>query len=142
MLNRTIQPNAPVTMYKTYQIAMPRQTHFRKATCEEVGCSNYKNGWITRVPSDSELEGIVRSSGRKWVTAIKEGAETVFTFAAGTICFQESQHAVPLDRPALFIVKDGDFRGNPTGRHKQHTRPEFWVEDFSEHLDNIAKDRD
>lgn len=141
MLDRTIQPNAPVGMYKTYQIAMPVETHFRKATCEEVDCKNYKNGWMTRVPVDSDLERLVRSSGRKWQHEYTEGAERVFTFAPGTACFQESQHRVSLERPALFIVKDGDFRGNPTGRYMQHTKPEHWVEDFAEHQENIAKDR-
>lgn len=139
---RSIMPTAPPSMYKTYQIAMPLTTHFRPASCAEVNCSNYLNGWVTRVPVDSDFERIVRSCGRKWAVVKQEGAEMVFTFAPGTPCFQESQHRVTLDRPALFIVKGGDFRGNPTGEFRQHAQPAHWVEDCALHLDKVTKDRE
>lgn len=137
-----IIPRAGVELYKTYQATQPLETHFRQATCEEVGCENYRNGWITRVPIDSDFERIVRSCGRRWAAVVREGAEMVFTFPPGTACFKESQHVVPLERPAFFIVKDGDFRGNPTGFYREHTTPEFWVEDFQEHQAKVAKDRE
>lgn len=139
---RAVIPHAGVEMYKTYQIAQPVDTHFRQASCAEVECANYQNGWITKVPIDSDFERLVRSSGRRWAAVRQEGGEMVFTFAPGTPCFQESQHRVSLERPALFIVKDGDFRGNPTGFQRQHTKPEFWVEDFAEHQERVSKDRE
>jgi hypothetical protein len=44
---------------------------------------------------------------------------------------------VPLERQPLLIVRDGDWRGNPTGRRRLHTKPEHWVEDFKEHQGKI-----
>ena len=43
----------------------------------------------------------------------------VFTFEAGQQCF--TQHHVP-DRPQFFVVRDGDWRGNPTGQNRLHTK--------------------
>jgi hypothetical protein len=40
---------------------------------------------------------------------------------------------VPLERPALYLARQG------TGPVVRHTRPELWVEDFSEHLDKIKE---
>ncbi len=56
---------------------------------------------------------------------------TEFRFPPGQPCFRE--HRVPVGRPELYIVRDGDHRGNPTGTIRTHTRPEHWVEDFAEH---------
>lgn len=133
---------APVTAMKTYAVAAPVATHFRPASCEEVGCLNYHNGWITKVPVDSDLEDIVKRSGRKWQYRSVRAGVAAYTFAPGTACFNASTHRVPLERPALFVVRDGDHRGNPTGRQMQHTRPEFWVEDFAEHQQGIKDARD
>jgi hypothetical protein len=32
----------------------------------------------------------------------------------------------------MYLVRDGDWRGNPTGRKRQHSRAQDWVEDFGE----------
>jgi hypothetical protein len=32
----------------------------------------------------------------------------------------------------MYLVRDGDWRGNPTGRKRQHTRAADWVEDMQE----------
>lgn len=144
MLNRSIQPNAPFTSYKTYQIVAPLNTHFRKATCAEVECAAQSRGWKSVIDESTTLGQaqaayIRRDSKRKFVESKNEAGLTEFVFESGQTCFQT--HQVSLERPAIFIVKDGDFRGNPTGRHMQHTQPEHWVEDFAEHQDNVAKDR-
>jgi hypothetical protein len=83
----------------------------------------------------------VRRAGRPFTERTEDG-EIVFTFQPGTPCFRVSTHRVKTGRPELFIVRDGDWRGNPTGQHRRHTRPEFWVEDMSEHLDQIKQLRE
>jgi hypothetical protein len=45
---------------------------------------------------------------------------------------------VRLDRPELYLVADGDWRGNPTGRQRTHQNAADWVEDFGEHQLRIA----
>lgn len=120
---------------QTYSLRSPLATHFRPATCAEVRCPAYLNGWVTRVPVGSQLEGAVRSSGRRWAAEYRDGNEIRFAFEAGTSCFRESTHRVPLDRPEQFIVRTG------TGPARLHTRPADWVEDLAEHLDKVADDR-
>ena len=60
-----------------------------------------------------------------------------FAFTEGQRCCGSAEHRVQY-KPALFVVRDGDWRGNPTGRTRTHVRPEDWVEDFAEHQDSIS----
>lgn len=139
MINR-IEPQLPAAAYKTYQIISPKSTHFRKATCEEVDCPAYRNGWITRVPANSDLENLVRNSGRRWRGLKHEGAEVVFIFDPGTECFESSKHTVRLERPEIYVVTGGDFRGNPLGTEPvRHKNAADWVDDFANHQDKIAR---
>src|SRR5258708_32124636 len=50
-----IPPALPAAAMKTYQIAAPLATHWRKATCEEYGCEQYQHGWQTTVDESTEL---------------------------------------------------------------------------------------
>ena len=62
---------------------------------------------------------------------------TVFVFEAGQTCFDAGRHQTRLERPELYIVRGGDWRGH-TGNERKHTRPEHWVEDFAEHQQQLA----
>jgi hypothetical protein len=132
-----IQPVMPVGAYKTYQIIAPVSTHFRPATCEEVDCGAWKNGWATTVLPGSDDETVVRGAGRRFIEERTPDGFVRFIFPAGQSCFAVSRHRVPLERPPIHIVRHGDWRGNPSGQRRQHTRPEHWVEDFAEHQDQI-----
>lgn len=137
-----VGPNMPVTAYKTYAISAPLGTHFRDATCQEVECEHYRDGWVTKLdPSVSQhaewLKWIRMKSGRHFTDLTQSGdALVTLHFPAGQKCF--GKHKVRLPRPALHVVRDGDWRGNPTGGRRQHTRGEHWVEDFAEHQDRLA----
>jgi hypothetical protein len=44
-----------------------------------------------------------------------------------------------LDRAPLYVVRDGDHRGNPRGtRDRLHQNPGNWVDDFATHQQAIA----
>jgi hypothetical protein len=133
-------PLLPASAYKTYSIVAPLSTHHRPATCAEVDCPPYLNGWRVRVetltPEDLHL---VKNAGRKWVERRVAEGETWLVFEAGQPCFKASEHRTRLDRPELFIVRDGDHRGNPRRTPvRQHVRPGDWVEDFAEHQQGLA----
>lgn len=128
MINR-IQPLAPVQAYRTFGVTAPLATHFRPATCEEVDCPGFLNGWITRATTDEQADYIRRHSGRSF----EEREPNVFLFKAGQTCFGASFHRIRIEREELYIVRDGDWRGNPTGNIRKHTRSDYWVEEFSEH---------
>jgi len=142
-LNRIVPRLGPGN-FKTYQILAPKSTHFRKATCEEFGCDAMANGWKTVVDETSEIGMaqalyIRKHSGRKFREdrGVVDNL-TIFIFVAGQRCFRE--HMLRLDRPEVFLVKDGDHRGNPRGTEpRRHVRASDWVEDFAEHQDGIAQ---
>lgn len=132
-------PAGPAHAYKTYEIISPVSTHFRPGTCDEAGCLAQRHGWTTTVDESTDLGArqahYIRSqSGRKFVE--ERGPLTVFTFEAGQKCF--ATHQIPLDRPELYVVRGGDWRGNPLGDVRHH-RADTWTEDFAEHQDRIAR---
>lgn len=131
----------PGNSHRTYQIIAPIPTHFRPATCEEVGCQAYANGWKTIVPSDSPQADYIRSgrSGRRCIesTGLDQisGGMVEFMFEPGQKCFGADKHVVPLERDPLFRVRE-------SGQTITHTRPELWAEDMDEHLSNIRRIRE
>jgi hypothetical protein len=139
-------PKMDPQYYKTYAVVSPIGTHFRRATCEEVGCPHYTNGWRVRVEGlPPELVHAARTSGRKHIEQRVAEGETWLVFDAGQPCFRASDHRTRVsDRPPLYVVRDGDHRGNPRGtKARLHQNPENWVNDFAEHqqaiVDEIAK---
>lgn len=134
-LNR-VQPVGPVQVYQTFQAAAPLSTHWRKATCAEVDCAHYINGWATTVLAGSDDEALIRRAGRAFVVERQQGGFLRFVFHAGQPCFKAHQHKVPLERDPLFIVRGGDWRAN-TGLIRQHTRGVDWVDHFATHQDQL-----
>lgn len=141
----TIMPLAGAHLYKTFQVAAPIQTHFRKATCEEVGCLAHHYGWQTTVDESTDQGPaqayyIRNQSGRRFKEEKTEAGLTCFTFEPGQTCFDSDQHVTSLERPYLFVVRDGDWRGNP-----RHTRPyrhangDDWCDNFANHLDRLPR---
>lgn len=148
------QIKLPAHATKTYEVRMPRDTHTRPATCAEVDCERRRLGWVT-VADERTVEGqqvarMVRQYGRpagaplapavaarvrRYVQTVAAGV-THFTFPAGQECF--TAHRVSLDRPALYVVRDGDIRGNPRGTPEiHHARGADWVEDSALHTQVI-----
>lgn len=140
-LNR-VEPLMPVTAYKTYRITSPISTHFRPATCAEADCAAYLNGWVSTIDEATVLGQqqayyIRKQSGRAFAEERLPTGLTQFTFEAGQKCFRDG-HQVRLDRPELYLVRDGDWRGNPTGVKRQHANSQDWIDDFGEHQQRLA----
>lgn len=137
-----IPPQLPPGAMKTYQVLAPGSTHYRSATCEEVGCAAYSQGWRTTLDLSTELgqrqaEYIRKESGRKYSEERPDGVVATFFFEPGQRCF--ARHRVRVGRPEIYVVREGDWRGNPRGiSPRRHTRPEHWVEDFGEHQQKLA----
>jgi hypothetical protein len=138
-MNR-IAPQGAVQDYKTYQIVSPLSTHWRPATCAEIDCPDFLKGWRLRVEGlPPEMLQAAKTCGRKFTELDVTENEHWLVFESGQPCFRAAQHRALLDKQEIFIVRDGDFRGNPTGNVRKHTRPDHWVEDFSEHQDKLAR---
>lgn len=134
------RPRLAAHQVQTYQVLSPLSTHFRDATCEEVGCINYQIGWRNVVDERNGLGQqqayFVRQQSRRSFTEERgEDGLTTFTFASGQPCF--TRHRVKLDRQELYLVRGGDKRGNPTGFRRTHSRPQDWVEDIQINQDRL-----
>jgi hypothetical protein len=130
-----IQPALPVQAYKTYQVLSPPYP----VSCAQAACEAYLHGWRTVVDERTDLgqaqaHYIRTGAGRGFTEARNEAGLTEFTFAAGQRCF--GQHRMPQEGAERFLVRPGDWRGI-TGPVREHTRAQFWVEDFAEHLDRL-----
>lgn len=137
-INR-ITPHLPAAAYKTYAVSAPLATHFRPGTCEEVDCQPHQFGWATTVPRGSQDEAVIRSAGRSFSEERIGDGFIKFTFPPGQPCFRASTHQVPLERPWIYLVRDGDWRGNPRGTQAYvHKRGGDWVDDFANHQQKLA----
>ena len=126
--------------FKTYVVGRPTATHFRPATCAEVDCERRARGWRTAVDLSTELgrkqaRYIKNHSGRTF-THTQAGTIVALTFPPGQDCFE--QHRVPLEREPLFVVRQGDRRGNPRGIAPIKLTPVAWRDDFGEHQEALA----
>lgn len=135
MLNRIDSPIGPENI-RTFQILAPVSTHFRPATCAEADCPDHIRGWITVLElGDDRAEYVRRSSGRSFVET-RDATHVTFTFKAGQTCFRP--HRIRVDRPEIFIARDGDYRGNPRGTEPyRHKRAVDWADEFAENQDRI-----
>lgn len=134
-----VAPLGPPAAYMTYSISMGRDVEV-VAACKDVGCEYWRDGWDS--PVDERTE-----QGRMWAHMIRhdpamrrdfkelrrEDGVTIFRFAPYQRCFQEHRTV-----PDLFVARDGDWRGNPTGRGRVHSSGRDWAEDFIEHEGALA----
>jgi hypothetical protein len=133
-----VDPQMPTANYKTYTIARPTTTHWRPATCLEVDCQHYKHGWATTVMKGSEDEALIRTLGKRFLETNEPNGFVRLVFYPEQPCFRASAHRVPVEREPLYVVRGGDWRGNPRGEKRVHTRGADWVDDFATHQDKLA----
>ncbi|MFI8448250.1 hypothetical protein [Streptomyces erythrochromogenes] len=139
-MNRSVNRIAPlhaVQAYQTYSISQ-RPDVLVRAACQQVGCGAWMNGWEstideTTAQGQAQAAYIRSHSGRTFREQRTAVGLTVFRFEPHQRCFAEHK-----TNPEVYGVRDGDWRGNPTGRVRQHQRPADWVEDFGEHQLRIA----
>lgn len=130
----------PVQAYQTFTVRS-RPDRTIKTVCEDVACEAWRKGWESAIDERTDLgqaqAAYIRTqSGRTFRELRTEAGLTVFRFEAGQRCFADHQ-----TRPELYLVRDGDFRGNPTGRQRQHARAADWVEHMQEEFGRFSEDR-
>lgn len=142
-----VQPGMPAQNYKTYGMVMPLKTHFRKVSCAEYECDQYRMGFDTVVDISTEIgrkqyDFITHDKTRSY-KATKEGTALVrFHFSPGTKPFAgpKHDHFTRVDRPPLFVVRGGDWRGNPRGVEPMlHKDGLNWADDFANHQDKLVR---
>lgn len=121
--------------YSTFSIHAPLATHWRKATCQEVDCPEYRNGWGLRVEHhDAAVLYAAEHSGRKFYRKEVSPGENWLVFEAGQKCFQAENHRKKIERDDVFVLRRGDFR-RYEDPHKLSSQS--WVDSFGENQENI-----
>jgi hypothetical protein len=110
---------------------MPLATHWEVATCEDVDCPAWLNGWKTILPADSDLISVLKRAGRTYTEARAEGGMIEFTFAAGQPCFRASMHRQQTERPGLYIH-------GQENQGQRVVKEDEWQERFEETMDGLA----
>lgn len=136
------RPAGPVTAYATFRVANPRATHTRPATCAEVDCGPFLRGFLVRCDESTDLgrrQARYLREHRRDGTARTWGTVTEFLFPPGSRCMG-TEHRVLIDRPPVCLLRPGDWRGNPGGRHAVRSVgvPE-WIERFALNQDKLAE---
>ncbi len=147
MISRPINrmpTSVPVDKMLTHAILAPVATHWRKATCAEVDCAHWRQGWGLRTAGlDAASVDAAKRSGRRFVVEHDENGAEVLMFGSDQPCFRASEHRVRADRPELFVMRRGDHRGNPDPRG---TKPllfsgaDAWKDSLGTTLDNLRRD--
>ncbi|MDT0377227.1 hypothetical protein RM572_00355 [Streptomyces sp. DSM 42041] len=133
-----LTPALPTKAYKTYRIAQAPDRLVR-AACEQVGCAAWRYGWETTVdeatPLGAEQAAYIRRQSGRTFRELRTGTGlTVFRFEPGQRCFADHK-----TRPQRFVVRGGDWRGNPTGQRRLHQNGADWVEDFGENQQAVRE---
>lgn len=134
-----IQPALPVGAYKTFEVSMPVDTHWRTVSCAETECGAHRDGWWTLVDESTPLgrrqaRYIRGESGRSFTESRDPSGGTRFIFGPGQTCFDT--HKAPLDRPAIHSVRGGDWRGL-VGERVVYDRGDQWQDDFRTQLERL-----
>ena len=129
-----MQPNQTA-----YRILNPTETHYRPATCEEVGCQHYLEGWQSLIDEATELgqrqAAFIRGDRtRRHTEARNEAGITVFTFEAGQSCFRAGEHRTNVGRAPLYVV---DTPRDGRVQRRLHSSPDSWGDDLRTHQEDI-----
>lgn len=136
---------------QTYAIRSPLATHFRKATCEEVDCSAWRNGWTLLIDGlSADLYYTATHSGRKYREVLITASEVMaplyptagryLVFEAHQPCFASNSHRVTLERPAFYFVgRHPKQQPLQIARARQLNDVDF-VDHMQEHLDHIREE--
>lgn len=132
------------------------------ATCEEVSCQNYLNGWQSVIDESTDLgqrqahyirtlsgRGFREITGAMLNEMLRHKAEakgedwtpvadtmTVFTFEPGQRCFQSDSHMKPQAYNPLYLV------GGREGLIRRHSSGDSWADDLRTHQEQVVRDYD
>jgi len=144
-----IESPLPSQAFRTYALRQPLATHWRVATCAEVDCPRYLDGWKTPLDMSTQdgqnAAAWIRQSGLRFSEEVTGPSALTFRFPAGQLCPRSTpghpkRHRAPLGRPPVMLRFDGDHRQR-IGNTVLHGRAEDWRDDFGEHLDRAAEQK-
>lgn len=138
------EPALPAHLMETHQIAAPLATHWRPASCEEVGCLQFHHGWMIPITGldDGDMWQL-EHCGRRYRHMEVEGHGPVYVYEPGQPCFRSHEHRIRLDRPELFVVRGGDWRTTvrqsiKAGQFTRFSGADAWMDHLHGRMDQIT----
>lgn len=120
--------------YKTYALRSPINTHFRTATCAEIDCKAYREGWtIPLAGLNAHDVHVARHSGRRF----REVDGRFLVFEPGQPCFRAHTHKISVERPAFYFVGRGKYPLFNVRQAHRFSNGDEWVDDFATHQDKL-----
>lgn len=136
--------------WRTFAASAPTATHWAPATCAEVDCAAWRHGWAVTLDLSGDdgarSMAAIRAAyrpGQYTVDVTSPVAATVVVFEAGTPCFERNRHIRPLERPPLYVVRDGPaWAGDPrlTAQHGLVLPDgEAWIGEYMDQRDKSLR---
>ncbi len=96
-----------------YGLHTPVLSHRRPATCKEVECESWREGWRILADTRTELGQDQRDyfvsgkSQRHFTQLTLEDGKILFTFAPGQPCFKRGEHTISLEKAPDYRINGG-----------------------------------
>lgn len=133
-----MSPMGQPYQYKSYRFIRPA-SHWRKATCEEVGCPHWANGWRVRIQGLTDHDFYTATHcGRKYREVQIRDGESYLEYEAGQPCFEAHKHVMEVGIEPIYLVQRGDYR-QYVEHPRRHANIQNWMEDFAEHQEGIRR---
>jgi hypothetical protein len=135
--------NLPLHRFKTYSVIDKSLT--RPATCEEIECEQYKNGWMIPKSALSEADlYAIDQSGRVYremdITGLDKAERDIqLIFAPGQPCFKASTHTIKLENSEIYLAGRGKGRLYDPRDAITHSGPQAWLDDFWNNQDKLQR---
>lgn len=133
----------PAHLRKTFLWSTPSDTHTRIVDCETAAndydeCNHFARGFMVQAQPGHDQREIQVARYKEQGYRFYE-ADGMLYFYPGQRCLasRENPHRVFLDRPPNLAVVGGDWRGNPRGEGRTHTKIEHWVDDLHSNVDKL-----
>mgnify|MGYP001566119389 CR=1 FL=1 len=121
-----------------WRMSSPLSTHWREASCEEVRCPAYVNGWQTILPIGDEGNiRFIKSLALRYKLEQNDPLLLTFTFERGQECFKGrlGQHRKLLERAPFFTV-------TRPGEQRSMMEYERWIDTMDKGLRQIKRIRE
>lgn len=123
---------------RQYRLSAPIKSHWRKATCAEIDCPNYVNGWSATIDTSTPLgqrqaRYIRYNSGRHYSENATADGIVTFIFPPGQTCFGSDRHRIRIDREPLYVIRE-------TGKLNTVNGSE-WTERFNNDSEKLERMR-
>ena len=96
-----------------YGLRTPINSHRRLASCEEINCQHWREGWTIiadlRTDKGQLIEYTIKHDAHKrYKQEPLADGRTLFTFEAGQVCLRAAEHTTSLERAPFSDINQRD----------------------------------